>query len=61
MERVQLIEDLSFETATTKIKETPDGEFLIASGLALLFPFSADPMYMLSFGQKKKTNVYIIL
>ena len=32
MERVDLIQDLRFETATTRIKATPDGEFLIASG-----------------------------
>ncbi|XVF26443.1 hypothetical protein REPUB_Repub14bG0017100 [Reevesia pubescens] len=32
MERVELIQDLRFETATSKIKITPDGEFLIASG-----------------------------
>lgn len=32
MQRVELIQDLRFETATTKIKATPDGEFLIASG-----------------------------
>uniref|UniRef100_A0A7N2N7H9 Uncharacterized protein n=1 Tax=Quercus lobata TaxID=97700 RepID=A0A7N2N7H9_QUELO len=32
-QRVDLIQDLRFETATTKIKATPDGEFLIASGL----------------------------
>lgn len=32
MQRVELIQDLKFETATTKIKETPDGQFLIASG-----------------------------
>jgi ribosome biogenesis protein ENP2 len=32
MQRVDLIQDLRFETATTKIKATPDGEFLIASG-----------------------------
>ncbi|KAJ4716803.1 Nucleolar protein 10-like [Melia azedarach] len=31
--RVELIQDLWFETATTKIKVTPDGEFLIASGI----------------------------
>lgn len=31
--RVELIQDLWFETATTKIKETPDGEFLIVSGI----------------------------
>ncbi|KAK2654321.1 hypothetical protein Ddye_014177 [Dipteronia dyeriana] len=31
--RVELIQDLWFETATTKIKATPDGEFLIASGI----------------------------
>jgi ribosome biogenesis protein ENP2 len=29
---VQLIEDLRFTTATTKIKATPDGEYIIASG-----------------------------
>ncbi|XVF30399.1 hypothetical protein REPUB_Repub16aG0053900 [Reevesia pubescens] len=33
MERVELIQDLRFETATSKIKITPDGEFLIASGI----------------------------
>ncbi|KAL9996885.1 putative transcription factor WD40-like family [Helianthus debilis subsp. tardiflorus] len=33
MERVDLIQDLRFETATTIIKATPDGEFLIASGI----------------------------
>ncbi|KAI3711914.1 hypothetical protein L1987_70463 [Smallanthus sonchifolius] len=33
MERVDLIQDLRFETATTRIKATPDGEFLIASGI----------------------------
>ncbi|KMT15164.1 hypothetical protein BVRB_3g062780 [Beta vulgaris subsp. vulgaris] len=32
MQRVELIQDLRFETATSKIKATPDGEFLIASG-----------------------------
>lgn len=32
MQRVDLIQDLRFETATTKIKATPDGEFLIAAG-----------------------------
>lgn len=31
-QNVQLIEDLRFTTATTKIKATPDGEFIIASG-----------------------------
>ena len=33
LQRVDLIQDLKFETATTKIKATPDGEFLIASGV----------------------------
>ncbi|ERN19337.1 nucleolar protein 10 [Amborella trichopoda] len=32
MRRVDLIQDLRFETATSKIKATPDGEYLIASG-----------------------------
>lgn len=32
MQRVDLIQDLRFETATAKIKATPDGEFLIAAG-----------------------------
>uniref|UniRef100_A0A803KXH6 Nucleolar protein 10 n=1 Tax=Chenopodium quinoa TaxID=63459 RepID=A0A803KXH6_CHEQI len=32
-QRVELIQDLNFETATTKIKATPDGEFLLASGI----------------------------
>ncbi|XP_050363079.1 uncharacterized protein LOC126781984 [Argentina anserina] len=31
--RVELIQDLRFETATTKIKATPDGEYVIASGI----------------------------
>ncbi|KAL2476495.1 embryo sac development arrest 7 [Abeliophyllum distichum] len=31
--RVDLIQDLRFETATTRIKVTPDGEYLIASGI----------------------------
>ena len=33
LQRVDLIQDLRFETATTKIKATPDGEYLIASGV----------------------------
>lgn len=33
LQRVELIQDLRFETATTRIKATPDGEFLIASGI----------------------------
>ncbi|XP_058084705.1 uncharacterized protein LOC131232471 [Magnolia sinica] len=33
MQRVDLIQDLRFETAATKIKATPDGEFIIASGI----------------------------
>ncbi|KAL5546575.1 hypothetical protein UlMin_006262 [Ulmus minor] len=32
-EDVVLLQDLWFETATTKIKATPDGEYLIASGI----------------------------
>lgn len=32
----ELIQDLRFETATSKIKATPDGEFLIASGASQL-------------------------
>ncbi|KAJ0255427.1 Embryo sac development arrest 7 [Hirschfeldia incana] len=32
MQRVELIQDLKFENATTRIKATPDGEYLIASG-----------------------------
>lgn len=39
MERVDLIQDLRFETATTRIKATPDGEFLIASGYCELAVF----------------------
>lgn len=31
-----LIQDLRFETATSKVKATPDGEFLIASGASKL-------------------------
>lgn len=37
MQRVDLIQDLKFETATTRIKVTPDGEYLIASGVFLQF------------------------
>ncbi|GMH01582.1 hypothetical protein Nepgr_003421 [Nepenthes gracilis] len=33
MQRVEIIQDLRFETATTRIKATPDGEFLVASGI----------------------------
>ncbi|KAL0866354.1 hypothetical protein Bca101_045472 [Brassica carinata] len=32
MQRVEIIQDLKFEDATTRIKATPDGEYLIASG-----------------------------
>ncbi|CAJ1952162.1 unnamed protein product [Sphenostylis stenocarpa] len=32
-QNLQLIEDLRFATATTKIKATPDGEYIIASGI----------------------------
>ncbi|CAH8392149.1 unnamed protein product [Eruca vesicaria subsp. sativa] len=32
MQRVELIEDLKFQTASTRIKVTPDGEYLVASG-----------------------------
>lgn len=32
MQRVDLVQDLRFETATSRIKDTPDGEYLIASG-----------------------------
>lgn len=40
MQRVDLIQDLRFETATTRIKVTPDGEYLIASGDYLQFEIS---------------------
>ncbi|KAL6504932.1 hypothetical protein OROHE_023690 [Orobanche hederae] len=33
LQRVDLIQDLRFETATSRIKVTPDGEYLIASGI----------------------------
>ena len=36
LQRVDLIQDLRFETATTKIKATLDGEFLIALGASKL-------------------------
>ncbi|CAL9082164.1 unnamed protein product [Musa acuminata var. zebrina] len=32
-QRVDLIQDLRFETATTKLKVTPDGDYVIASGI----------------------------
>jgi ribosome biogenesis protein ENP2 len=37
MQRVELIQELKFETATTRIKATPDGEYLIASGAFSFF------------------------
>ncbi|XP_043695384.1 nucleolar protein 10 isoform X2 [Telopea speciosissima] len=33
IQRLDLIQDLRFETATTKIKVSPDGEYFIASGI----------------------------
>lgn len=33
LQRVELIQDLRFETATSRIKVSPDGEYLIASGI----------------------------
>ncbi|KAG5552588.1 hypothetical protein RHGRI_010613 [Rhododendron griersonianum] len=33
MQRVDLVQDLRFETATSRIKATPDGDYLIASGI----------------------------
>ena len=33
LQRVDLIQDLRFETATTKIKVTPDGDYVVASGI----------------------------
>ena len=32
-QNLQLLEDLRFATAATKIKATPDGEYIIASGI----------------------------
>ncbi|KAM0034919.1 putative nucleolar protein 10/Enp2 [Helianthus debilis subsp. tardiflorus] len=49
MERVDLIQDLRFETATTRIKATPDGEFLIASGYWLREVSSSDDYSKLAF------------
>lgn len=52
MQRVDLIQDLRFETATTKIKATPDGEFLIASGNGIclrLHPISISQSFLISF------------
>jgi ribosome biogenesis protein ENP2 len=34
--RLELIHDLRFETATTRIKVTPDGQYVIASGMQVL-------------------------
>lgn len=34
--RLELIHDLRFETATTRIKATPDGQYVIASGMQVL-------------------------
>lgn len=45
MQRVDLIQDLRFETATTRIKVTPDGEYLIASGDYLQFETSLFLLY----------------
>ncbi|KAG0497332.1 hypothetical protein HPP92_002023 [Vanilla planifolia] len=33
LQRVDLIQDLRFETATSRVKVTPDGEYVIASGI----------------------------
>ncbi|KAH6789030.1 embryo sac development arrest 7 [Perilla frutescens var. frutescens] len=33
LQRVDLIQDLRFETSTSRIKATPDGEYIIASGI----------------------------
>ncbi|CAL9147849.1 unnamed protein product, partial [Musa hybrid cultivar] len=33
LQRVDLIQDLRFETATTKLKVTPDGDYVIASSI----------------------------
>lgn len=33
MQRVELIQDMRFETATSRIKASPDGEYIIASGI----------------------------
>lgn len=32
-QRVELVQDLRFETSTSRIKATPDGEYLVASGI----------------------------
>ncbi|CAL9779248.1 unnamed protein product [Musa acuminata subsp. burmannicoides] len=41
-QRVDLIQDLRFETATTKLKVTPDGDYVIASGKGFGDPFAYD-------------------
>lgn len=33
LQRVELLQDLRFETSTSRIKATPDGEYLVASGI----------------------------
>ncbi|KAL7128478.1 hypothetical protein ABFS83_14G319700 [Erythranthe nasuta] len=33
LQRLELVQDLRFETSTSRIKVTPDGEYLIASGI----------------------------
>ncbi|XP_042060684.1 nucleolar protein 10-like [Salvia splendens] len=33
LQRVDLVQDLRFETSTSRIKVTPDGEYLVASGI----------------------------
>eukprot|EP00897_Mesotaenium_endlicherianum_P005033 jgi/Mesen1/4558/ME000232S03820 len=45
--RIELVQDMEFNTAATKIKATPDGEYLIASGDGLHSPRITDKWLIL--------------
>jgi ribosome biogenesis protein ENP2 len=36
LRRIELVQDLQFDTASTRLKATPDGQYLIASGSFLV-------------------------
>ncbi|MFS7889277.1 putative nucleolar protein 10/Enp2 [Helianthus anomalus] len=63
MERVDLIQDLRFKTATTRIKATPDGEFLIASGyweLVMYLPTASQSIRVKGLSLKLKLERHLI-
>lgn len=63
MQRVDLIQDLRFETATTRIKVTPDGEYLIASGDFLQFETPLFLLYhqLIYWGTFVSLNIKLLL